>query len=105
MGWDTVTMTTARIVVGVDASETARTALAFAVKEAVLRGARLEVVHTWTYPYVTGFPATTAGLEPELFEHEARAVMDDAIESIDASELAEPIEKVIVCGGAAPVLI
>ena len=42
------------IVVGVDDSEGAKAALRFALEEAKLRGARLRVVHAWTFAPVGG---------------------------------------------------
>ena len=45
----------ARIVVGVDDSRGGRAALAWAVEEAALRHAALEVVHAWTLPLWEGW--------------------------------------------------
>lgn len=44
-----------RVVVGVDGSESSATALEWAVEEARLRGAALEVVHAWDVPYAAEF--------------------------------------------------
>lgn len=41
-----------KVVVGVDGSDHAKAALAWAYREAAERGAALEVVHAWTYPYL-----------------------------------------------------
>lgn len=44
----------ARIVVGVDASDHAQAALAFAFEEAAFRGVEVHAVHAWTVPLSTG---------------------------------------------------
>lgn len=41
-----------RIVVGVDGTEASRRALMWAIGEAALRGAAVEIVHAWTFPVV-----------------------------------------------------
>ena len=45
----------ARIVVGVDDSVGGRTALGWAIREAELRHADLEVVHAWSLPMIEGW--------------------------------------------------
>ena len=58
---------------GVDNSEGSRRALAWAVAEAAVRGAHLEAVHVWHYPYVpTGPFVQAAGPGDEAFEADAR---------------------------------
>lgn len=95
-----------RIVVGVDGSEGARRALEWAVEEAKLRGARLEVIHAWHYPYVpTGPFAPTALPALEAFEIDARAELDRAAEGLETHGLEVPVEQALVCDGAAHALI
>jgi nucleotide-binding universal stress UspA family protein len=74
-----------RIVVGVDGSKAADGALGFAVEEARLRGAALEVVHAFDVPQVsdTLFGADLIG---EL-EDDARRVMADAVARHDLQGL------------------
>jgi nucleotide-binding universal stress UspA family protein len=73
----------ARVVVGIDGSEASRQALRWAADEAKLRGAALQVVHTWTRAYFVPGPypqtdrASEAGTEDterrlaeELFDRE-----------------------------------
>ena len=50
-----------RIVVGVDGSAHARQALRFALSEATLRGARVDVVGSWSVPPLA---ATGVGMVP-----------------------------------------
>ncbi|MGH3749116.1 MAG: universal stress protein [Micromonosporaceae bacterium] len=60
-----------RIVVGVDASDHAAAALAFAFEEAAFRGAPLHALHAWTEPTSTG-PGDMIPLvyDPELVQQE-----------------------------------
>lgn len=60
-----------RIVVGVDGSGGARTALRWAAQEAQLRGASLEVVLVWQFPAMTTMPIY--GVLPPRDEMEASA--------------------------------
>jgi nucleotide-binding universal stress UspA family protein len=95
-----------RIVVGVDGSAGARHALIWAVEEAARRGAKVEVVHAWHHPYVPGGPLAPIPLPAsDSVESDARRVLDHAIASVDASRLADPIEEISVCGGAAATLL
>ncbi|KIQ66393.1 hypothetical protein TR51_01835 [Kitasatospora griseola] len=48
---------TARIVAGVDGSPASRAALAWAVRQAELTGARVDAVIAWQYPAGYGWPA------------------------------------------------
>lgn len=68
--------------VGVDGSQGARAALAWALDEARLRQAGVEVVHAWHPPYVTempytaGYLAISADFHPDAFEADARGLLD-----------------------------
>ena len=65
-------MTVARIVVGVDDSVAARHALAWAIDEAVLLGAELDVVHCYQTP-VTIVPPTMLARPTTSSDAKARA--------------------------------
>jgi nucleotide-binding universal stress UspA family protein len=67
-----------RIVVGVDGSDESQRALAFALEEAKLRGAELDVVHAWHYPPVAG-----SGFAPPVDEAVYKTVADAAQELVD----------------------
>ena len=80
------------IVVGVDGSDAARAALAFALKEARLRGTGVRAVAAWHVPApVTGggFPVPDPGLVGEL-EAEARKALEQAL--ADAGDLVAGVE-------------
>ena len=68
-----------RVVVGVDGSENSRRALAWALDEARVRNACLDVVHTWEPPLVVGFgtlPSGGATLGGSPYEEQATLLLD-----------------------------
>src|ERR1051326_3395085 len=64
------------VVVGVDQSEGAKAALAFAHEEARLRNATLRAVHAWQFGYIgyTGFEGAVPALGGDIAELRAAAV-------------------------------
>lgn len=85
-----------RIVVGVDGSEAARDALRWAVAEAQFRGARLQVVHAWQFPYVGPTPFGGMAIDQGDLEASARAQLDHAVEGVDLAGMAAPAEMLVV---------
>ena len=65
------------VVVGVDGSEEAGLALTWAAEEAKLRGARLRVVHVWSYLNQAG-----AAFDPAYGEDDARRLLDGAVDAL-----------------------
>ena len=94
-----------RIVVGVDGSLTSREALRWAIAEGRLRRATVEAVHTWQDPNVTAYPFAAAHFHPELIETAARRLLDEVVDGEEDDGLPGPVEKTLVCGGAAATLI
>lgn len=94
-----------RIVVGVDGSDTARRALAWAAEEARVRGAQLEVVHTWQIPYAGGYPYALGAPDLDQIEQAARALLDEMVDALDESQLVEPAERNAASGDPAAVLL
>jgi len=94
-----------RIVVGIDGSETARRALRWAIEEARVRGASLEVVHSWHVPYVGGYPYAGAPFDQAPFETTARQTLDAAVDGEDTSGLTEPAQRLLVMGSAAQAIL
>lgn len=93
-----------RIVVGIDGSETAHHALAWAVSEARLRQAELEVVHAWQLPHIGGDPYSVA-FEPQPFEEDARRTLANAIEAQDVSGLPRDVRPVLVYSSPAQAIL
>ncbi len=90
-----------RIVVGVDDSDGSRRALEWAIREAKVRGAHVAAVHVWHFPYVPTGPFVPAPVPgSDAIEAEARHVLDRSVDSVDASDLEQPVERVSVCDGA-----
>jgi nucleotide-binding universal stress UspA family protein len=97
------------IVVGVDHSEGARTALRFALEEAKLRQARLRVVHAWQYGYIgaTGVEGAYPALGGDI--KELRDGAESALEETLRQSIPETgtvgIERRVVEGRPAAVLV
>ena len=93
------------IVVGVDGSRGAQAALRFALAEAGLRDAAVKAVMAWHLPNYGGtaglpLPLDVAGIE-EAYRHDLDAIVDGAAPDCADS----PIERVLVQGTPAAVLI
>jgi nucleotide-binding universal stress UspA family protein len=67
-----------RVVAGIDSSEAARRALAWAAAEADLHGVQLHVVHAWVYPYVAS--EVSGPQAHDLTRVDAALVVDEAVE-------------------------
>jgi nucleotide-binding universal stress UspA family protein len=97
-----------RIVVGVDGSAHARQALRFALSEAALRGARVDVVGSWAVPPLA---ATGVGLVPAF--DLLRTELGDSTREVLAGELADAadaaagveVEQHVAQGDAAGALV
>ncbi len=94
-----------RIVVGVDTSEGARRALAWAVEEAKLRGAVVEAVHVWQLPVFAGTPFGTVPLDTGGFEADAQKHFDELVDAMETDGLAAPIERTFLAGHPASKLV
>lgn len=92
-----------RIVVGIDGSEHAARALRWALDEARIRGARVQPVHAWQYPYVgvTGFPVSEVAMEG--FAEAAQETLDKAVDEQSAGGV--DVERTLVVGPAAQALL
>lgn len=97
-----------RVVVGVDGSAHGRRALRFALAEAALRGARVDVVSSWAVPPLA---ATGVGMIPAF--DLLRAGLGDSARQVIAGDLADAteaaagleIERHVAQGDAAGVLV
>ena len=91
----------ARIVVGIDGSDTAGRALEWALEAGRLHQATVEVVHAWTFPYGAGQPIRRRRLRLHPVEDAARRTLDAAVESADTSGLPAPVTRTLAIGSAA----
>jgi nucleotide-binding universal stress UspA family protein len=80
------------VVVGVDGSEGARRALAWAAQEARLRGARLQVVHVWSYLDQGG-----KAFDPSYGDDDARRFLDETVAGLGDAADGLVIERTAVC--------
>ena len=95
----------ARVVVGVDGSETARRALAWALEEGRARQAEVEVVNAWHPPYVGAYPYDPAALDLEVFEQGARGLVAVVLDGQDVTGLPAPPKVTVVSDTAAQAVI
>lgn len=97
-----------RIVVGVDGSQPSRDALRWALEEARLRGAAVEVVYAWRYPvmtYAPGIMAPPTYARDDLAD-EARRVLEATVEAVAGDIAADVVlDEVVVEGPAAEALV
>jgi nucleotide-binding universal stress UspA family protein len=89
------------VVVGVDGSDSSARALHWALAEARLRRACVDVVHAWQPPYVAPAPYTGMPLDPEPVESAARELLDRLLDREDLAGQPAPVERVAVRGTAA----
>lgn len=94
-----------RVVVGVDGSESARQALAWALDEGRARQAEVEVVNAWHPPYVGAYPYDPAALDLDLFEQGARDLVAGALDGQDLDGLPSAPKVTIVSDTAAQAVI
>ncbi len=105
----------AEIVVGTDGSPGARRALRWALGEALLRGASLQIVHAWMVPLIDALPEPwVIGAPPvgpsdeEVYEHlaaGAKRVLDDSLDEARNQEPGLHIEGELVEGRPAAALL
>jgi len=94
-----------KIVVGIDGSASSQNALEWAAREAVLRQARLVVVHAWQVPtnaygnYPSMFP------DPETYRSAAVDLVRTALSEIDEDALPLGAEERLVQGDATTALL
>jgi nucleotide-binding universal stress UspA family protein len=97
------------IVVGVDQSEGAKAALAFAHEEARLRDATLRAVHAWQFGYIdyTGFGGAAPAVGGDISElrEAAAAALDATVREALPSPGDVKIEQRVVEGSAGAALV
>ncbi len=92
------------ILVGVDGSSNARRALAWALDEARARNAPVRAVTAWNTAPMAAFAGGVI-LDIATFEDSARSILTNALAEADTTGLTEPIEPVLVAGGAAGAIL
>jgi nucleotide-binding universal stress UspA family protein len=97
------TTTRRRIVAGVDGSESSLAALRWAVRQAELTGAPLEIVSAWEWP--VSYSGWEIPLPPDYDPaDEARRQLDKAVSAVLTPGDAIEVRRSVVEGHAAPVL-
>jgi nucleotide-binding universal stress UspA family protein len=97
----------ARIVVGIDGSDHSKKALQWALAEARLRTASLEVVYAWMLPvYATGYGFAPGDLvDPKIIGDGAAEQLNLAVTEVVGDSTDVPVERKTVEGMAAQVLV
>jgi nucleotide-binding universal stress UspA family protein len=96
-----------RIVVGIDGSDHSKKALRWALDEALLRGASLEVVFAWMLPvYATGYGFAPGDLiDPKILGDGAAEQLDKAVTEVAGATTDVKISRKTVEGMAAQMLV
>lgn len=98
--------TSGTIAVGVDDSPSGNHALNWAAAEASRRGSRLLALHAWDTPTpISGVAAPVAPVDPELYEHDAKSVLNAALDQAAPAQLRTAIEPSVQRGYPARVLL
>jgi nucleotide-binding universal stress UspA family protein len=98
----------ATVVVGVDSSDGAKRALAFALEEARLRKTALRVVHVWSFPAIAGSGVTftpSAGFDFEQPRGDAERRLNSVLDEVVGANPGVAIERQLVEGRVTRVLV
>jgi nucleotide-binding universal stress UspA family protein len=96
----------ARIVAGIDGSQSSVSALRWAIAQAALTGAAVDAVIAWRYPDLAASGMVAGGIEPTYgFQESAGKIVADAINSALDPASDVPVHARVVRGHAARVLI
>lgn len=90
----------ARIVVGIDESPAATAALRWALEEARLRGATVEVVHCWTFPAIGELPGAALTQLLADLERAATETLDRVVDEVAGPEADVKVVRRVLEGGA-----
>jgi nucleotide-binding universal stress UspA family protein len=93
---------THRIVVGIDGSPSSIAALDWAVRQAELIEARLEVLMTWEWPTSYGWSPVPSDYDPA---HDAETFLEDTMKSVRTSHPGLSIHSSVQEGHPAPALV
>lgn len=94
-----------RIVVGVDGSAGSGHALGWALEEARLRGAAVDVVHAWHVPYVGGAEMVAAMIDPVEMERGARQTVEQMLSTVKGLDEGITVNPILRQGSAGSVLV
>jgi nucleotide-binding universal stress UspA family protein len=94
-----------RIVVGVDESDNARAALAWAMAEARLRDDQLEAVTAWHEPYLGGTAMVPLPIDPDSLEESHRNRLEIIIAEVRGDDPGPAVEATLVRGTATAALL
>lgn len=92
-----------RIVAGVDGSDASNAALDWAIRQAVLTGAVLEIVKAWEWPAAYGFaPSYPADFDPSA---DAKKILAEAVSRAHEAHPDLSVRPVLIDDNPAPALV
>jgi nucleotide-binding universal stress UspA family protein len=95
----------ARIVVGIDGSENSVRALRWALEEAALRGATVDAIAAWSYPYVV-VPGAIVPAQPLADQAvDAQEHLDRVLAEVGVADQDVTVNPIVTEGGAANALV
>ena len=95
----------ARIVVGVDDSPAAAAALRWALEEARLRRATLEVVHTWVFPAVGEIPGGAVDTIVTDLERAATDMLGEIVQGVVGADPGVEVVQRVLEGAPGRILV
>lgn len=91
-----------RIVVGVDGSESSKSALRWAARLLAITGEGIDAVTAWRIPSGYGWPYTAVDWDPEV---DARKALEQSVEDVFGADRPEGLRLLVRHGNAAQVLL
>jgi nucleotide-binding universal stress UspA family protein len=95
----------ARVVVGIDGSDSSRRALQWSLEEGRLRRAEVDVVHAWAPPRLAAYPFAGLPLDAGALEKHARTLLDRFVDGQDLRGQPATVERILIEGRAAPAVL
>jgi nucleotide-binding universal stress UspA family protein len=93
-----------QMLVGVDGSPGAELALQWTIDAAKLRGAKVKAIHVWM-PWAPVELHGLATIDTKALEDAGRAVLDESIDRVEATELDLSVERMLVPGAASTAML
>lgn len=94
-----------RIVVAVDGSDSSHRALQWALEEARVREAGLDLVNAWSAPFIGSYFYVPVASDLELCEKTSRQILEEAMSAAGTGAAGVPVEPISAEGAPAAVIL